>query len=119
MRKAGTKAANSITHGQATSLKREVTNAGFEPMDYDEKALVSKFKIFLEQTVGGTEIFIILKVKLQTFEDSNHKIYKYINWDANDMNKFFVTPYHLAKPWSCVKFSYLNVMIVDCSRHCR
>ena len=44
MRKAGTKAANSTIHGQATSLKREVTNAGFEPMDNDEKALYSKFK---------------------------------------------------------------------------
>ena len=44
MRKAGTKAANSTIHGQALSRKIEVTNAGFEPMDNDEKALYSKFK---------------------------------------------------------------------------
>jgi hypothetical protein len=52
----GIKTNNSNTHGQTNSLKRDVKDAGFEPLSNDEKVQISKFQSFLEQTKKGKDI---------------------------------------------------------------
>jgi hypothetical protein len=101
-----------MLHGTVRT-KKVVANtfSGFQPLSEIENSKISQLKNFMEDTTGGDLLFRILINNLKSYEKENSLMENHLDWEATNMNGFFLKEYQLPEPWILVRFSYINVIL--------
>ena len=104
------KKSHGITESQQTS---SISMPFFQPLnEFDKLSLLNLQQHFFELGIHGEQMLSNLTKLMKEFEDGLTRVSKYIKWNSQNMNDFFIAPFKLPKAWTKFSLNYTNILVV-------